>query len=517
MPIRAGLGLFLLVFSFYALTSPGHLSSIDGDIILQSSRNLLTTGSAAVLQNTSENRDAMTPRGIDGRYYPVWGPGLVLAHLPTLFLVQHLEFLRPLKGDHIVSSLQRDHFYASFTCAWLVSAAVVGLALCGGALGFSWRSSLWLSGLVAIGSPLWHYARFDTNESLQCASLIGATYFLLRVKNGGRASDATAAGALLGATVAAKVQNISVVPWFVLYAAWVAPASKVRNLLYMLVPLAIAGGGLGWLNYSRYGSPLETGYHLNAAFTHPFVDGAFVLLFSLGFGLLTFCPALLLLPVAAVRFVPRFPAESALVGMAFAVHFVIDAKVYVYWGCGWAPRFLVPLVPLLALVLLPLAETRGWRRVALIAGLAIGIGVQAATVPTAFWGQIMPIWSELVVPTGPDTPGGEKAVETLVHSNSAAPLRVSLWLLENTHCRAPGEEQRPLTPPPWHAEFPWKGTDSPVRLANFVGLDLWAAPACLKPQAFIDFLPANPRLVGLLVANAGFGAALLGSVLARRR
>jgi hypothetical protein len=243
----------------------------------------------------------------------------------------------------------------------------------------------------------------------------------------------------------------------------------------------------------------------------------FVLLFSLGFGLSTFFPALFLLPVAAVRFVPRFPAESALIVAAFAAHFVVDAKVLVYWGCGWAPRFLVPLVPMLALALLPLAEGRGWRRVALITGLAIGIGVQAATVPTAFWGQVMPIWGELVVPTGPDTPGGENPVETLVHSVSAAPLRVSLWLLENTHCLAPGEEQPALTTPPWHAEFPWKGTDSPVRLANFVGLDLWAAPACLKPQAFIEFLPANPRLVWLLLANASLGAALLGSVVVHRR
>jgi hypothetical protein len=129
----------------------------------------------------------------------------------------------------------------------------------------------------------------------------------------------------------------------------------------------------------------------------------------------------------------------------------------------------------------------------------------------------MPIWGELVVPAEPDTPGGENSVETLVHSNSAAPLRVSLWLLENTHCRAPGEEQPALTPPPWYTEFPWKAADSPVRLANFVGLDLWAAPACLKPQAFIDFIPANPRLARLLLANAGFGAALLGSVLGRRR
>src|SRR5205085_9277116 len=130
-------------------------------------------------------------------------------------------------------------------------------------------------------------------------------------------------------------------------------------------------------------------YHLtSSAFQHPFLDSAFVLLFSLGFGLFTYFPALFLLPIAAVRFAPRFPAESALIIAAFAAHFVVDAKVYAYWGCAWGPRFLVPLVPTLALMLLTLADWRGWRRVALITGLAIGIAVQAATIPTSFWGQV---------------------------------------------------------------------------------------------------------------------------------
>jgi hypothetical protein len=510
MPIRAGLGLFLLVFSFYALTGPGHLSSIDGNIILQSARNLLLTGSADVPRDTSEVRDSLTPAGIDGKYYPVWGPGLVLAHLPTLFVVQHLEFLRPTSGSRLVSSRQRDDFYGPFTCAWLMSAAVVGLATCGSVLGFSWRTSLWLASLVAIGSPLWHYARFDTNEPLQCAALIWATCFLLRIRNGDGIAGAAAAGALLGVAVAAKVQNVSLVPWFIVYAAWAAPAPKGRALVSMLVPLAVAAAAIAALNYSRYGSPLNTGYNLRAAaFQHPFFDSAFILLFSLGFGLFTFFPALFLLPLAAVRFVPRFPAESALIVATFAAHFVIDAKVLVYWGCGWGPRFLVPLVPMLALALLPLAEAGGWRRVMLIAGLVVGIGVQAATIPTSFWGQVMPIWGELAVRS-------EDPVETLIHSNSAAPLRVSLWSLANSRCRTPGEGHPFLTTPPWQSEFPWKDSDAPVRLAGLVGLDLWAAPACLKPQAVVEFIPANPRLFWLLLANVALGAALVGSGLARR-
>ena len=516
IPIRARLGLFLLLFSCYALTTPGHLSSIDGNIILQSSRNLLATGSGDVPRDTSDVRDALTPAGVDGRFYPVWGPGLVLAHVPTLFVVRHLEFLRPVIGARLVSSRQRDEFYAPFTCAWLMAAAVVALALCGPALGFAWRGSLWLAALVAIASPLWHYARFDTNEPLQCAALIWATYFLLRVKNGAGGVSAAGAGAMLGIAVAAKAQNVSIVPWFLLYAAWVAPAPRMRALVPMLAPLATAALALGALNYARYGSPINTGYHLQAsAFQHPFFDGVFVLLFSLGFGLFTFFPALYVLPLSAFRFVTLFAAESALIVAALLTHLLVDAKVLVYWGCGWGPRFLVPLVPMLALALLPLCETAGWRRAALLTALAVGIGVQAVTIPTAFWGQVMPIWGEIAVPTGPDTPGGADTVETLVHSTSASPLQVSLWSLRNTHCRANGEPIT-LSAPPWQSELPWRDPEAPARLASIVGLDLWAAPACLKPQGFVEYMPSNPRLVWLLVAAAAVGAALLADALARR-
>src|SRR5205085_4187592 len=100
-------------------------------------------------------------------------------------------------------------------------------------------------------------------------------------------------------------------------------------------------------------------------------------------------------------------------------------------------------------------------------------------------------------------------VETLVHSSIASPLRVSLWSLANTRCRNPGDEHPPVTAPPWQSEFPWKDATAPVRLESLVGLDLWAAPACLKPQGVIAFMPSNPRLVWLLLANASLGGALL--------
>jgi len=519
MPLRATTGLFLLVFCFYALTGPGHLSSIDGTVILQSARNLMKTGSGSVPRDASEQSASITPRGVDGRYYPIWGPGLALAHIPTLFVARHLDALRPIVGGRPAVSAVRDMFFAPITGAWLMAAAVTFIALCGSALGFPVRASIELAALVAVGSPLWHYGRFDTNEPLQCVALIGAAYFLFRERRAPSPRYPLLAGALLGVAVAAKAQNVILVPWFLLYAGWTAPRSKLRAIALMATPLAVIGGALGALNHARYGSPFETGYHVSGSlFDHPLLDGAAVLLFSPGFGLFVFFPALLLLPLAARPFLRRFPVEAALIAAVFATHLAVDATYHAYWGCAWGPRFLVPTVPLLCLPLLPLVARTGWMRMTAIAALAIGIAVQAVTVPTAFWGQIMTVWGHLAVPIderlASSHPGRAELerVETLIHSPSVAPPRVALWLLANTSCREAGAAAPALTTPSWHAEFPWKDAALAGQLADLTGLDLWIAPSCWKPQRFAAVLPSNPRLCALLVGTALLGAILLGSV-----
>lgn len=518
MPFSASAGLFLAVFSFFALTGPGHVSSVDGTVMLLSARNLMKTGSTSVPPDRSEHSETITPRGVDGRAYPLFGVGLTLAHVSTLFVASRFEYFRPLVDGQPVSSLDRDEFYAPFTCAWLMAAAVTGIALCGSALGFPFRSCTLLAGLMAAGSPLWHYARFDTNEPLQCASLIGATFFLLRRRStlGGR--DACFAGTLLGVALAAKALNVIVLPWFFLYAAWTAARSRVRVLFWMATPLCVIGAALAALNYSRYGSVFETGYHLTTSlFGHPLLDGASVLLFSPGFGLLVFCPAFLLLPIAGRSFLRLFPFETALIAAVFASILVVNSKFYAYWGCGWGPRFLIPAVPLLSLPLLTLIAEPGWKRRLVISALLIGFPIQAVAITASFWAQIMPVWGQLSVPveeailsTSPKTAAVQR-VDTVLHAPSVAPLRVAFWLLENTHCRDAGQPTPPLTTPPWVAEFPWLDPERAEKLADLAGLDLWAAPTCWKAPGLVPFTPSNPRLRWLLLGSAGLGAGLLGS------
>src|SRR3989442_256562 len=91
-----------------------------------------------------------------------------------------------------------------------------------------------------------------------------------------------------------------------------------------------------------------------------------VQLFSLGHGLLGFCPGFALLPGVAREFGRRFPAEALLIGAVSLSVLAVYSKWWAYWGMSWGPRFLVPTLPLLGLVLLPLTERGRWTRLSLV-------------------------------------------------------------------------------------------------------------------------------------------------------
>jgi hypothetical protein len=498
-------GLFLLVAAFYALTGPGHSSSNDGLLIMLSARNLLSSGSTAV--PPVPLTEGMTRiRGVDGRGYPKFGPGLLLAHLPTLLAARHLEPFQPTVGSRAASSRERDEFYAPFTNAWLMAATVVGVAGCGSALGFPPSACALLAALLALGSPLWLYARSDSTEALQAAGLIGATYFLLRLRTTASFPAPVLAGALFAVAVAAKVISLVLLPWFSFLAFSASARERARTFAYFLAPLVIVVALLGAFNYARFGSPFDTGYDLGSErFDHSLLDGAFVLLLSAGFGLLVFWPAFVLLPFAGRQFLQRFPRESVLIVGVFATYFVLYSKWWAYWGMGWGPRFLIPTVPLLALMLLPWIARRGWRRTLVVATLVIGIPVQAVAVGSAFWGQVAPVWDRLGVPG-----------ESLLGEPRVAPLRVGLWWLGNAACHAPGAPRPALSSPPWQRDFPWQDPErAPLELAPLSGLDLWAVPECWKPwipsSEQVITIPSNPPMRWLLLAFAAMGAILMAS------
>jgi hypothetical protein len=115
-----------------------------------------------------------------------------------------------------------------------------------------------------MGTPLWHAVR-ASNGVWFFAHIVAVFFLILSIhealgKGRGWLTGVFLAGAMLSR------QFTLFAGMFLVVALWQneAPGKRGRsrwlNLAGFLLPLALAGGGYLWLNYARFGNPLDTGY-----------------------------------------------------------------------------------------------------------------------------------------------------------------------------------------------------------------------------------------------------------------
>lgn len=174
--------------------------------------------------------------------------------------------------------------------------------------------------------------------------------------------DLLIAGTALGLLVGVNTVYVVFVP---VAALLLVRGRDWRALIRLGLPVAVAILLLGAYNAARFGDPLNGGYHLSdgEGFTVPLGIGMYGLFLSPYRGIVWYSPLLLLaLPGGLMlRKTHRWLAGAILMlvllqGLAFAT----------WWswhgGVVWAPRFLLPVVPLIALALAPLVDSMWTRR-----------------------------------------------------------------------------------------------------------------------------------------------------------
>jgi hypothetical protein len=201
----------------------------------------------------------------DGRYYFVIGPLQLLPHLPFA-AVQELQG----PGRYVVS------------LAFGLPAALLALPLAR-AYGARGRDAYWIAVAAALGTLLWFSSVFGNVYYLAHAqSFLALTLFLLEWTGRRRP---LALGVLLGLSLMARPTTALAAVPFGLALLWQHRAAVypvVRTALAFGLPLAAAVGILGWFNWLRFGSPLESGYAISYLINPQLEASRAAGLFSLG-------------------------------------------------------------------------------------------------------------------------------------------------------------------------------------------------------------------------------------------
>ena len=338
--------LFVLVASVYLLTAAGRFANYDAESMFAVTRSLYERGSLDVGPCEARSWSIACVRGTDGRFYSGYGVIPSVAALPFYaagrIAAQMTGFNVELATNAAVSVM--NCFVGALAC--------VALFLWAMQVGCTERQALLAAILLAFATPLWfHSTKEFYSEPLFTLFLVASfTALSRRTRN-----SAIIAGVLFGLAVGTRVFGLIYLPIACAYALLASrpPKSGRSSAVWFLLPVLVCLVGIGVLNQDRFGSPLNTGYHvalptLGAVFSTPLHEGLWGIFFAGDVGLVWFAPLVLLLPFTWTRFHRDYKLES-FVCIAVVASSIIFFSAYTYWQGGWSygPRLLTPILPFL--------------------------------------------------------------------------------------------------------------------------------------------------------------------------
>ncbi len=375
--VAAWLALFL--FGVYLLSFSGQLYSQDSQSMFSVAESVVKRGSFDTDQMWTLFK-ARNEIASDGESYAKYGYGASLFAVPLYAVGLALTGIGLVQTTLLASAV-----------VIALAGALVFLAL--RRLGFLRPVSVITALLFGLATPAWVYAKQFWSEPFALFTLLAAFYFLLCFRQERRARDAVLAGLALGLGVAVRTTNLALVPLFALYgfvdvtlsyaflrainlrwqpfgvtsrphssfAALSRPFALFHPFSRSFALFAFAFGlvalTIGWYDWVRYGNPFTTGYRPDETFNTPFILGAYGLLFSPGKGLFVYVPFLAALAFSVPVFLRRARAETLLVLVTCAFYLLTFSMWYYWWGgTNWGPRFLVPLLPFLVMLVAPAVE-----------------------------------------------------------------------------------------------------------------------------------------------------------------
>jgi len=375
-----------------------HSIAFDGDIDLSNNYG----ADEPLIAGGALRSDAHVRAGVDGVARPVHDIGLPLAFAPYVRIAVPLT----LALARIIppAAMERARLNPSVLYRHLLSFAMIGLTMVLAGwlfdaclqLGAPTRTALATSLLVVLSPPLLIFSALFFTELLSAllAFFVFRQLFLLEAQGIGRIAIA---GAVTGFLFLVHARNIGlVVPLAVLAALRLRDPARRVDATAFAMGLGLMLGVRTALNYHFWGT-LVAGPH--ARFSEwPGVSALVAesatrlagLAIDQEFGLLTYAP-LYLVAIAGLVPLYRIRRDLVLAIVAIAVVYVgliVCPITNVHgWTGGWSPaaRFLTPIVPMLALLLVPAMHALPRALLAIVVVLQIAIDAYAWQRPKILW------------------------------------------------------------------------------------------------------------------------------------
>ena len=365
------LGVFLLVGAVYAGTASGRIDMIDGQFRFEVAHNLVAAGVAEV--RDPELRGG--PTAADGRRYSMTQLTTSLVAVPVVAVARALG----------PESIQREHFFFSLTSGLMVAATCALLLRFYLALGVPPASAVFWTLVFAFATLMFPLATSVFDQAQHGFFLLAACYLGFVGARRDSLVLVGLGGIALALYLSFRELYVTIVPALAIVAL-APPGSRAvsggRSLVrYLTFVGASASGVAVWMvvNYLRVGDPF---WSVKAATSvlSPFGNtstGTLALLVSPGKGLLFYSPASVVAALGVRRLCHREQRLGQAVLAAAIVHLVVFGSLsFVSGDWCWGPRYLVPVLPLVALGF-PLFHVSRPRARALVgATLAVSFAIQ---------------------------------------------------------------------------------------------------------------------------------------------
>ncbi|MBV7333836.1 hypothetical protein KFU94_37515 [Chloroflexi bacterium TSY] len=348
--------LFGFLLACYGLTYTGVIQSSDGLAMFATTESIVRRGEVDMNQLLWMDLQQGS-YGPDGQLYSRKGLGMTLLTLPLVWfakvwssrgLVQTALLLNPLLTAWTGALLYRTGRRLTWTRSVSIMVCLV----------------------FGLGTLAWPYSQTFFSDPMSAWGLFGALYCLLGYRQTGSKRYLLLAGLSWGLAYLSRTINLISLPIYLVVLVLVIQRSVGRTLriapLYtfyrlivrnwrafanFLIPIIMAGFLSLWWNWLRYGSIWESGYLDAESFSADWLAGVSGLLISPGRGLFLYCPILLLALPGTFWFRRNRPWILVHILALTAVYVAVYGKWYMWHGgFSWGSRFMVVLMPFLALL-----------------------------------------------------------------------------------------------------------------------------------------------------------------------